>query len=66
VSVAGVQFSEAFDKYWHAQHQALAQLSSRGVHRIVEGAGHLIQLDKPQAIIDAVDEVLSKLPGGRR
>lgn len=39
-------------------HGALAPLSLRGVHRIIKGSGHEIQLDKPQAIIDAVDEVL--------
>jgi len=42
-------------------HEALAHLSSRGVHRIIKGSGHHIQLDKPQAVIDAVDEVLREL-----
>jgi hypothetical protein len=36
---------------------ALAHLSSRGVHRIIH-PGHEIQLEKPQVVIDAVDEVL--------
>jgi len=38
-------------------------MSSRSVHRVVEGSGHSIMLDKPQAIIDAVDEVLRQLAG---
>lgn len=46
---------------WHAQHQALAQLSSRGLQRVVTQAGHSIQLDQPQAVVDAVDEVLQQL-----
>jgi hypothetical protein len=46
------------------QPEALAHLSSRGVHRIIEGTGHEIQLDKPQAVIDAVDDVLRELQTG--
>jgi pimeloyl-ACP methyl ester carboxylesterase len=45
-------------------HEALAHLSSRGVHRIIDGTGHEIQLDKPQAVIDAVDEALRQLHAG--
>lgn len=50
-----------YNKVWNALHADLARLSSRGAHRIVEGSGHVIQLDRPQAVIDAVDEVLSQL-----
>ena len=46
-------------------HEALAHLSSRGVHRFIDGSGHEIQLDKPQAVIDAVDEVLIELHTGK-
>jgi pimeloyl-ACP methyl ester carboxylesterase len=58
---AGVRFWQAYKKEWYARHDALAHLSSRGVHRIVKGSGHAIQLDQPQAVIDAVDEVLREL-----
>lgn len=61
---AGSQFTESFLKFWVAQHEALARLSSRGVHRFIEGSGHQIQLDKPQAVVDAVDDVLSQLLDG--
>lgn len=54
----GVRFTEAFSKYWFAQHETLARLSSRGVHRIIKGSGHEIQLEYPQAVVDAVKEVL--------
>jgi pimeloyl-ACP methyl ester carboxylesterase len=47
-------------------HQALARLSSRGVHRVIKGSGHEIQIDKPQAVIDAVDEVLRELQVGAK
>jgi pimeloyl-ACP methyl ester carboxylesterase len=46
---------------WYVQHEALARLSSRGVRRVVEHSGHSIQLDQPQAVINAVDEVLRQL-----
>jgi pimeloyl-ACP methyl ester carboxylesterase len=58
---AAARFSQSFEKVWIARHEALAHLSSRGVHRIIKGSRHHIQLDKPQAVIDAVDEVLRQL-----
>jgi pimeloyl-ACP methyl ester carboxylesterase len=61
---AGVQFWQAYKNAWFARHEALAHLSSRGVHRIINGSGHAIQVDKPQAVIDAVDEVLRQLHTG--
>src|SRR5215472_13182858 len=63
---AAVRFTQIFLKYWLAQHEALAHLSSRGVHRFIKGSGHEIQLDKPQAVIDAVDEVLRQLHAGEK
>lgn len=38
-----------------------AALSTRGRQRIVPGAGHLIQADKPEAVADAVLEVLKQV-----
>jgi pimeloyl-ACP methyl ester carboxylesterase len=58
---AAARFSRSYQKVWIAMHEALAHLSSRGVHRIIKGSGHQIQLDKPQAVIDAADEVLRQL-----
>jgi pimeloyl-ACP methyl ester carboxylesterase len=54
-------FWRNYRKQWFAQHEALAHLSSRGVHRVIEHSGHEIQLDDPQAVVDAVDEVLRQL-----
>lgn len=65
-SPADVRFTRTFLKFWLAQHEALAHLSSRGVHRFIEGSDHHIQLDKPQAVIDAVDDVLSQVRAGAR
>ncbi len=55
------RFSQSYEKVWIAMHEALAHLSSRGVHRVIKGSGHEIQLDKPEAVIDAVNEVLREL-----
>jgi len=63
---AGIRFTQTFLKFWLAQHEALAHLSSRGVHRFIEGSDHHIQLDKPQAVIDAVDVVLGQLHAGAK
>ena len=51
---------------WYARHEALAHLSSRGVYRFIEGSGHAIQLEKPQVVIDAVDDVLRQLHIGAK
>jgi pimeloyl-ACP methyl ester carboxylesterase len=43
-------------------HRETAALSRRGTHRVVTGSGHYIQLDEPQQVVDAVLEVVRKLP----
>jgi len=63
---AEARVSRSFEKVWIAMHEALARLSSRGVHRIIKGSGHHIQLDQPQAVIDAADEVLRQLHTGTK
>jgi pimeloyl-ACP methyl ester carboxylesterase len=63
---AGVWYKRSYFKIWIARHEALAHLSSRGVHRFIKGADHEIQLVKPQAVIDAVDEVLGQLHLGAK
>jgi pimeloyl-ACP methyl ester carboxylesterase len=41
-------------------HQALAALSTQGVRRMVSDAGHYIQKDQPQAVVDAVAAVVAE------
>ena len=55
-----------YSKVWIGMHEALAHLSSRGIHRLVKESGHSIHLDKPQAVIDAVDEVLRQVHAGAK
>ena len=40
-----------------AAHEALARKSTRGVAKVVPGAGHIIMRDNPAAVIAAVDSV---------
>jgi pimeloyl-ACP methyl ester carboxylesterase len=46
-------------RMWFNLHQGLADASSRGVHRVVAGSDHSIHLTQPQAVIDAIEEVLA-------
>ncbi len=41
-------------------HRQTAALSTRGVNRVVPGTHHNIEIDRPQAVIDAIGEVLAR------
>ncbi len=62
----GKRLDRSYGKIWNGMHADLARLSSRGVHRVITQSGHSIQLDQPQAVIDAVDDVLSQLRAGAK
>lgn len=49
---------------WADSHRALAGLSKRGERRVVEGAGHLIQLQRPDVVIAAIRTVIHA-PGAK-
>lgn len=51
--------SAAMHKEWTRAHDEIAALSTRGVNRIVADSTHYIQYDQPQAVIDAIDEVIA-------
>jgi len=53
--------NKAFENENRKMHQEVAALSKRGSERVVPGTGHIIQADKPQAVIKAINEVLDKL-----
>ncbi len=57
---AGATPSElsALQTVWREGHDDIARSSSIGVHRIVEGAAHVIQLSKPGEVVKAIDEVI--------
>ena len=43
---------------WRRMHDETATLSRRGENRLVMGSGHLMQVDKPDVVIGAVNEVV--------
>jgi pimeloyl-ACP methyl ester carboxylesterase len=43
--------------------QSLVSLSSRGRQIMVPNSGHMIQLEQPEVVIDAIQEVLAQLRG---
>jgi pimeloyl-ACP methyl ester carboxylesterase len=45
---------------WRQMHWEMTGLSSHARRRFVEGASHTIQVDRPQAVIDAVNEVVAE------
>ena len=48
----------ADDLAWNTTHDQTAQLSRRGINRIVPGTHHNIEVDQPQAVVEAVRQVL--------
>ena len=43
---------------WRAGHDRIAALSTRGVNTVVPGARHYIQIDRPEAVVEAVRGVV--------
>lgn len=54
------QTMSAAGPQWRLLHQELAALSGAGEQRIVAGAGHYVQLDRPEAVIAAIEDVAAK------
>jgi pimeloyl-ACP methyl ester carboxylesterase len=50
---------------WRALHQEVAARSSRGRERLVTGSSHQMMSDRPDAIADAVKEVLAEVRAGQ-
>lgn len=48
----------AYEATWQSMQGELAALSSRGRHVVVEGSGHNIHHDRPDAVIAAIREVV--------
>lgn len=54
----------AIDQLWRALHQEIAGRSTRGAERLVTGSSHLMMLDRPDAIAQAITEVIAESRGG--
>ena len=46
---------------WKKLHVEQSKLSRRGIQKVVPGAGHHIMLDKPEAVEEAINQVLKML-----
>jgi hypothetical protein len=44
---------------WEELHSQLAAMSTRGINVIVPNTGHYIQFDRPQSVIDAVNQAIA-------
>jgi pimeloyl-ACP methyl ester carboxylesterase len=44
---------------WEQMHNEIAAMSTHGVNEIVSKTGHFIQLDRPQIVVDAVEQVMT-------
>ncbi|HEX8614678.1 MAG TPA: alpha/beta hydrolase [Telluria sp.] len=55
------ELNKATEKENYTIHKEMAALSTRSTHRVVPGAGHLIQVDQPQAVIKAITDVLAQI-----
>jgi len=56
----------AMRQVWETMHAEMAALSDKGEHRFVPGAGHYIQRDAPQAVIDATADVVATVRKARQ
>lgn len=53
-------------RVWLKLHEELARLSTNSDHRIVEGAGHYIHRDRPEAVVAAISDVVTAVKEGGR
>jgi pimeloyl-ACP methyl ester carboxylesterase len=53
------EIKAGFEKVWSAMHAEMAAQSTIGEVRSIPGAGHGIHRDQPQAVIDAIAEVVT-------
>jgi pimeloyl-ACP methyl ester carboxylesterase len=51
---------EALDQSWRTLQNELAALSTHSSHRIVKDSGHMIPLQAPDAVVDAVRDIIDR------
>jgi pimeloyl-ACP methyl ester carboxylesterase len=49
---------EAYDRAWTAFQEDLAKRSPRGELRVAEQSGHMIQIDQPELVVQAIRDVM--------
>ena len=53
------------DEIWHREQAVLARLFPGAQHEVVRGTGHFIQIDKPEAVVDAIRHVVTEVKARR-
>jgi len=61
-----VEEMQAVQDLWHRLQRALAASTWTGEYLEVPQAGHYIQIDRPDAVIDAIHQVVDVVPDGRQ
>jgi pimeloyl-ACP methyl ester carboxylesterase len=46
---------------WHQLHSRLARLSTDSSHQVIEDSGHFVQVDRPDAVVQVIRDVVEKL-----
>jgi len=62
----GASDREAMVTVLSREHRKIAKTSTLGRWHLVSNSGHLIQVDQPQAVVDAVNEILAASKEGVR
>jgi pimeloyl-ACP methyl ester carboxylesterase len=61
ILTAGKTFPDAAQtEGWHALHKTLSALSTKGEARLIPDSGHMMMLDRPDAIVTAVEDASRK------
>lgn len=58
--------TEPVNREWSKMQEELAHLSSNGSHLVVKGSGHDIQIDRPEAVVDAIRKVVTQAREAQR
>lgn len=64
-AAAPAEFRPLLDAFWTGAHQEIASRSSRGREQRVDRSSHLMMLDRPDAIVAAVEDVAREAKGAR-
>jgi pimeloyl-ACP methyl ester carboxylesterase len=55
--------AKAFQEAWIDLLGGLARMSTRGQHRVIMTSGHMIPFEAPEAIVDAITEIVNEVRG---
>lgn len=55
--------TEPVNREWGKMQEELAHPSANGSHLVVKGSGHDIQIDKAEAVVDAIRKVVGQAKG---